>query len=277
MKVINSITEFKNEKTKFHGTLGFVPTMGYLHQGHMKLVQTSKQNNSHTAVSIFVNPTQFAPSEDFSSYPRDLKRDLDLLEKEGVDLVFTPTDKEMYPPNFQTYIAVEEVSKPLEGSLRVGHFRGVATVVCKLFNIVEPRVAYFGQKDAQQVAVIKQMVRDLNMNVTINVVGTVRESDGLAMSSRNVYLNAEERKAAPILWKGLTACKNLYMAGEKDANILREQAVKIITSEPLAKIEYVSVADKETLTELTRVNNGALVSLAVRFGKTRLIDNIVLD
>ncbi len=277
MKVIDSITEFKNEKTKLRGPLGFVPTMGYLHQGHMKLVQTSKQNNPHTAVSIFVNPTQFAPSEDFSSYPRDLKRDLDLLEKAGVDLVFTPSAKEIYPSNFQTYVTVEEVSKPLEGSLRVGHFRGVATVVCKLFNIIEPKVAYFGQKDAQQVAVIKQMVRDLNMNVTLQVVETVREPDGLAMSSRNVYLSAEERKAAPILWKALTACKNLYGSGERDTNLLREQAVKIITSEPLAKIEYVSIADKETLAELIRVSNGALLSLAVRFGKTRLIDNVVLD
>ena len=242
----------------------------------MKLVQTSKENNSFTAVSIFVNPTQFAPSEDFSSYPRDLKRDLELLEKEGVDLVFVPSEKEIYPANFQTYITVEEISKPLEGSLRAGHFRGVATVVCKLFNIVEPTTAYFGQKDAQQVMVIKRMVKDLNMNIDINVVQTVREPDGLAMSSRNVYLNSEERKAAPILWRALSGCSKLHKDGERDANILREYVVKTITAEPLAKVDYVSIADKETLTELTSVNNGALVSLAVRFGRTRLIDNVTL-
>ena len=277
MKVLTAIGEFRNEKRKLRNTLGFVPTMGYLHQGHMKLVQTSKKNNSHTAVSIFVNPTQFSPSEDFSSYPRDLKRDLEMLEKEGVDLVFTPLDKEIYPPDFQTYVTVEEISKPLEGSLRHGHFRGVATVVCKLLNIVEPDVAYFGQKDAQQVMVIQQMVKDLNMNVIINVVETAREADGLAISSRNVYLNAEERKAAPILWDALTSCKNLYQAGERDANILREQVVKTITSEPLAKIDYVSIADKQTLAELDKVVGRALVSLAVRFGRTRLIDNLILD
>ena len=277
MKVITAIGEFRNEKRKLRNTLGFVPTMGYLHQGHMNLVQTSKKNNSHTAVSIFVNPTQFSPSEDFSSYPRDLKRDLEMLEKEGVDLVFTPLDKEIYPPDFQTYVTVEEISKPLEGSLRHGHFRGVATVVCKLLNIVEPDVAYFGQKDAQQVMVIQQMVKDLNMNVIINVVETAREADGLAISSRNVYLNAEERKAAPILWDALTSCKNLYQAGERDANILREQVVKTITSEPLAKIDYVSIADKQTLAELDKVVGRALVSLAVRFGRTRLIDNLILD
>lgn len=277
MKVIDTIGEFRNEKRKIQRTLGFVPTMGYLHKGHMKLVQTAKQNNSYTAVSIFVNPTQFAPSEDFSSYPRDLKRDLELLEKEGVDMVFTPSDKEIYPPNFQTYVTVEEISKPLEGSLRHGHFRGVATVVCKLLNIVEPDVAYFGQKDAQQVMVIKQMVRDLNMNVSIDVVQTIRESDGLAMSSRNVYLNSEERKAATVLWAALKSCKNLYDSGERDPNILREMAVKTISSQPLAKIDYVSIADKQTLAELNKVDDGALVSLAVRFGKTRLIDNLILD
>lgn len=256
--------------------VGFVPTMGFLHDGHLSLVKRAKDENPVVAVSIYVNPMQFGPKEDFKSYPRDLNRDLAMLEP-FTDIVFVPTDVEMYPSGYDTYVLVKRITEVLEGLVRPGHFNGVSTVVNKLFNIVEPTRAYFGQKDAQQVAVIQKMVKDLNMNVEIVPCPTVRESDGLAMSSRNTYLSHEQRRAAPILYHALLDAKNLVIQGELDAGILRREMETLINREPLAKIDYISVADNETLKELHRVKYPALVSLAVKFGKTRLIDNIVLE
>lgn len=258
------------------GSVGFVPTMGYLHQGHLALVRRARAETQNVVVSIFVNPTQFRPGEDLARYPRDPDRDLALLEKEGVDVVFMPGAEEVYPPRFNTYVEVGGVTQRLEGEFRLGHFRGVATVCAKLFNIVEPTMAYFGQKDAQQAVVIKQMVSDLNFNFGIVTVPTVREPDGLAMSSRNTYLNPEERQAALILSKSLTLAQKFYSEGERDANCIRDQMIALIESEPLARIDYVSIADPGTLEELARIDHPALVSMVVRIGKTRLIDNVTL-
>jgi len=264
-------------RMKSFGSVGFVPTMGYLHDGHLALVKQAQDENSVIIVSIFVNPTQFGPKEDFRTYPRDTERDLALLEKERTDIVFMPSDKEIYPEGYRSWVEVEKVTDRLEGSCRPGHFRGVATVVAKLFNIVEPTRAYFGQKDAQQALVIKKMVADLNMNLEVIVAATVRENDGLAMSSRNVYLNPQERQAATVLFKALTLAQNLWEKGESNAETIRQKMTSLISKEPLAKIEYVSIADAETLEELTEIDKPALASLAVRFGKTRLIDNTILE
>lgn len=276
MQVITSIEDVRRWRRQFPGSVGFVPTMGYLHQGHLELARCSRAENKHTAASIFVNPTQFGPSEDFRSYPRDLDRDLELLKGVGTDMVFAPLSEGMYPAGFNTWVEVKGVTEKLEGASRPGHFQGVATVVAKLFNIVEPTRAYFGQKDAQQVVVIQKMVADLNMNLEVVVVPTVREPDGLAMSSRNTYLNSQERQAAPVLWQALTLAKKMWEQGERDAQDLRQEMMALIQKEPLARIDYVSVADSETLDELKRVDRRALVSMAVRMGKTRLIDCIVL-
>ncbi len=256
--------------------VGFVPTMGYLHEGHLSLVREARKENSSLVVSIFVNPTQFGPSEDYERYPRDTERDLALLEKEGVDIVFMPQASEMYPPHFDTWVEVGTITERLEGASRPGHFKGVATVVAKLFNIVEPTNAYFGQKDAQQALVIKKMVAELNMNLNVIVLPTVRESDGLAMSSRNTYLNPEERRAAPVLYQALKLAQELWSKGEENAGYIRQEMLKLIEKEPLAKVDYVSLASAETLEELEKVTTPALVSLAVKIGNTRLIDNIVL-
>jgi pantoate--beta-alanine ligase len=250
--------------------------MGYLHEGHLSLARRAKTECASVAASIFVNPTQFGPSEDLASYPRDLPRDLALLEAAGVDLVWTPTPEIVYPADFQTWITVEEVAKPLEGAQRPGHFRGVATVVAKLFNAFQPHRAYFGQKDGQQVAVIKQMAHDLNFPVQIVVCPTVREHDGLAMSSRNAYLNAEQRAAAPVLFHALSAAATAFAAGQRDAEGLRQLMAEIIDDEPLARRQYVSVADPVTLQELEGPVQRALLSMAVYVGKTRLIDNLLL-
>jgi len=223
-----------------------------------------------------VNPTQFGPREDFKTYPRDPERDLTMLQKEKTDIVFMPSDKEMYPANYNSWVIVEEITNVLEGGCRPGHFKGVSTVVAKLFNIVEPNRAYFGQKDFQQAVVIKKMVDDLNMNLEVKIVPTVREKDGLAMSSRNIYLNPQERQAATILFKALTLAKQLREKGETDAEHIRQEMISLLAKEPLAKVEYVSIANSETLEELERIGNSAVASLAVRFGKTRLIDNMVL-
>lgn len=251
--------------------------MGYLHEGHLELVRRAKAECDHVAVSIFVNPTQFGPNEDLARYPRDLPRDLELLEAAGVEFVFIPSAAEMYPPDFSTYVEVQNVTDPLEGARRPGHFRGVATVVCKLFNIVGADKAYFGQKDAQQTIVIRQMVRDLNLPVEIVVVPTVRESDGLAKSSRNVYLTQAQRAAAPVLSRALRRAIEIYEHGADDAAVLREGMHHVLAAEPLAEVEYVSVADPRSLVEIEgRIREGALLSLAVRFGATRLIDNVIL-
>jgi pantoate--beta-alanine ligase len=277
MQIAKTIADMKALRTKSLGSVGFVPTMGYLHQGHLALVKQSRAENSIVIASIFVNPTQFGPTEDFKSYPRDTERDLAMLRKERTDIVFMPSAEEMYPEGFNSWVDVEKVTDRLEGSYRPGHFKGVATVVAKLFNIVEPARAYFGQKDAQQVLVIKKMVADLNMNLEVIVAPTVRESDGLAMSSRNVYLNPQERQAAIVLFKALTLARNCRKKGERNAETVRQEMTSLISQEPLAKIEYVSIADAQTLEELSKIDGPALVSLAVRFGKTRLIDNMLLE
>jgi pantoate--beta-alanine ligase len=258
-------------------TWGFVPTMGYLHDGHLSLVRLARAENDRVAASVYVNPAQFAPTEDLSSYPRDLERDLQLLRAEGVDLVFTPDDANMYPPGFQTIVAVGEVTKPLEGASRPTHFQGVTTVVAKLFNIVAPNRAYFGQKDAQQVVVVKRMVADLNFDLQIVVGPIVREPDGLAMSSRHTRLSPEQRAAAPALYRALTSAYAALQAGERDGAALRRQMEALIAAEPLASLDYASVANAETLQELDIVSGRALLSLAVRFGAVRLIDNMPVE
>ena len=251
--------------------------MGYLHEGHLALVKQARIENSAVIVSIYVNPTQFGPKEDFAAYPRELDRDLELLREEGVDIVFVPSDDEMYPPEFSSWVDVEKVTERLEGASRPGHFRGVATVVTKLFNIVQPTKAYFGQKDAQQTVVIERMVADLNLGIEIVAVPTVRDRNGLAMSSRNIYLSPGERQAAIILFKALTLARQLSQGGEKDAGKIRQQMSSLIQKEPLAQIDYISIADAETLEELNLIDRPALASLAVRIGKTRLIDNMPLE
>jgi len=276
MQIVEKIPEAIALRQELRDTVGFVPTMGYLHEGHLSLVKQARMDNSTVIVSIYVNPTQFGPREDFGAYPRKLDRDLKLLNKEGVDIVLVPSDDEMYPPGFSSWINVEKLTERLEGAARPGHFRGVATVVAKLFNIVQPSRAYFGQKDAQQIMVIKRMVADLNMDVEIVVVPTVRETDGLAMSSRNIYLSPEERRAATILFKALSLAQQLWKSGDKDADELRKRMTSLIQKEPLAQIDYVSIAGAETLEELNLIDCPALASLAVRIGKTRLIDNMPL-
>jgi pantoate--beta-alanine ligase len=276
MKVVETIDDLKRLRLKLPEPVGFVPTMGYLHEGHLVLVRRARAENSSVVVSIFVNPTQFGPYEDFDKYPRNPERDLAMLEKEGVDLVFMPSVAEMYPPQFDSWVEVGKVAERLEGATRPGHLRGVTTVVAKLFNIVQPDRAYFGQKDAQQALVIKKMVTDLNMNLEVVIVPTVREPDGLAMSSRNIYLNPQERKAAVVLYQALGLAQKLWSQGERDAQAIRQQMTALIQKQPLANIDYISIADAETLDELDTVRPPALVSLAVKIGKTRLIDNVVV-
>jgi len=277
MQVVRKISELRLLRDKLDGRVGFVPTMGYLHEGHLALVKQARAENSAVIVSIYVNPAQFGPREDFAAYPRDLNRDLKLLRVAGVDIVFLPTDDAMYPTELSTWVVVEKVTGTLEGASRPGHFRGVATVVAKLFNIVRPSRAYFGQKDAQQVIVIKRMVADLDMRIEVVVVPTLRETDGLAMSSRNSYLNREERQAAAVLFKALTLARRLKREGVTDAEQIRRQMVSLIRKEPLAAIDYVSIAHVDTLQEMDRIEGPALASLAVRIGRTRLIDNTILE
>ncbi|MBV9788485.1 MAG: pantoate--beta-alanine ligase [Chloroflexi bacterium] len=278
MQILETIQAFREAHAGLSGTLGFVPTMGYLHAGHLELVRQARAECEYVAVSIFVNPAQFGPNEDLARYPRDVPRDLELLRAEGVDLIFLPGGDEIYPPGYSTYVEVESMNAVLEGVRRPGHFRGVATVVCKLFNIVQAQRAYFGQKDAQQTVVIRQMVRDLAIPTEIVIVPTVREVDGLAMSSRNVYLDPEQRAAAAVLYRGLQQVATLYERGERDATTLRTELQATLAQEPLAQVEYVSIADLVSLQELDgSITGGALVSLAVRFGRTRLIDNVILE
>ena len=277
MHVVETIAEVRRLRHSLSGSWGLVPTMGYLHAGHLSLVQRARAENDRVAVSIFVNPTQFGPSEDLATYPRDLPRDLELLRAADVDLVWAPSMNEMYPPGFQTYVTVEEVTRVLEGAARPGHFRGVATVVAKLFLVCQPDRAYFGQKDAQQVVVVQQMTRDLGFPVQIVVCPTVREPDGLALSSRNVYLTPEQRQAAPVLYRALRAAQEAWQRGEHDGERLRAVMLAVLSEEPLAQPEYVSAADLHTLQELGDAGQGVLLSLAVRIGRTRLIDNIRLE
>ncbi|MEW6718254.1 MAG: pantoate--beta-alanine ligase [Chloroflexota bacterium] len=276
MKVVTTLDELRDARRRLASPVGFVPTMGYLHEGHLSLVRCAREECASVVVSIFVNPAQFGRDEDLGAYPRDLPRDLEMLESASADLVWTPTPEVMYPPDFQTWVSVEGVTQPLEGAMRPGHFRGVATVVAKLFNGVQPDKAYFGQKDAQQVVVIQQMNRDLNFPIEIVVCPTVREEDGLAMSSRNTYLNPEERRAARVLYCALSSAQAAFSAGEREAERLRGIMHGVIQAEPLARLQYVSCAHPETLEELRGQADRALLSLAVFVGKTRLIDNIMV-
>ncbi len=277
MEVIKKIDDIKRLRQQLTEPVGFVPTMGYLHEGHLALVRRARAENPTVVVSIFVNPTQFGLREDFDSYPRNPQRDLDILEKEKIDIVFMPSVDEMYPPQFNSWVEVGKVTERLEGASRPGHFRGVATVVAKLFHIIQPTKVYFGQKDAQQLLVIKKMVADLNINTEIVTFPIVREPDGLAISSRNTYLNPEERKVAVVLYQAIRLAQQLYSQGEKDAEHLRQEMIALIQKESLAAIDYISVANVETLDELDIVNPPVLVSLAVQIGSTRLIDNMVLE
>ncbi|NWG33964.1 MAG: pantoate--beta-alanine ligase [Chloroflexi bacterium] len=277
MRSITTLDELRAARLSLDGTVGFVPTMGFLHEGHLSLIRRAKEECTHVVVSIFVNPTQFGPQEDLFRYPRDIERDLKLIAPLGVDLVWMPTTEIMYPQGYQTWVEVEAMTRPLEGAVRPGHFRGVTTVVTKLFNAVQPHKSYFGQKDAQQAAVIRQMVKDLNFPIEIVVCPTMREPDGLAMSSRNVYLDPEQRKAATILFRSLSAAKELYETGERNAETLRKRMKEILASEPLAQVQYVSCADYDSLEELTEIKSKTLLSMAVFIGGTRLIDNFVLE
>jgi len=276
MQVFETIEAMRKARRNMVEPVGFVPTMGFLHEGHLSLVKQARKENATVVVSIFVNPTQFGQGEDFEDYPRDTERDLAMLEELNTDIVLMPSADDIYPPGFNTWVEVEKLTDRLEGASRPTHFRGVTTVVSKLFNIVRPNRAYFGQKDAQQAAVIRKMVSDLDMDLDVIVCPTVREFDGLAMSSRNTYLTTEERRAAVVLSQSLDLARKLWSGGERNATTIRSEMKKLIEQQPLGKIDYISVADTLTLEELDTITGKALVSLVVRFGKTRLLDNVIL-
>jgi pantoate--beta-alanine ligase len=276
MRLVTLISDLLAARSSLPEPVGLVPTMGYLHDGHLSLVQTAKRNCASVVVSIFVNPSQFGPGEDLTLYPRDLSRDIEKLVGAGIDLLWTPLSNEMYPEDYQTWVAVEEVTKRLEGAERPEHFRGVATIVTKLFNAVQPQQAYFGQKDAQQVVTIHQLVRDLNYPIDIVICPIIREADGLALSSRNTYLNPTERQAATILFRALSSAKSAYTGGEHNASKLRARMKDIIDTVAIARAQYISCADPDTLEELQGDISCALLSLAVFVGKTRLIDNMII-
>lgn len=257
-------------------TIGLVPTMGFLHEGHLSLMRHARAENDLVVVSIFVNPTQFGPKEDYKSYPRDMKRDSEMAESVGVDIIFAPSAEDMYPNVYATYVSVERLTEKMCGKSRPGHFRGVTTVVTKLFNIIRPHRAYFGQKDAQQSQVIKRMTEDLNFDIQIMVLPTIREADGLAMSSRNTYLNPEERQAALILTKSLHEAENMIKSGNRNTGIILQKMRDMIEAEPLAKIDYISIVNADTLDDLDLINGKILIALAVFIGKTRLIDNLII-
>ncbi|BAF58402.1 panthothenate synthetase [Pelotomaculum thermopropionicum SI] len=279
MLVCNTISEiraFVREARSKGRSIGFVPTMGYLHEGHLELMRRAKERCDTVVISIFVNPTQFGPNEDYDRYPRDLERDARLAGQVGVDAIFNPSVEEMYPAGYCTYVDVERLTGKLCGLSRPGHFRGVCTVVTKLFNIVKPDYAFFGQKDAQQALVIKRMAADLNMDLEVITVPTVREADGLAMSSRNVYLDPEQRRAALVLSRSLEKAGEAFRAGERDASKLRQMVLDMIKAEPLANIDYVEIYSYPELEPLDQINGPALLALAVKIGQTRLIDNAIL-
>ncbi len=283
MEVISRLADLKVSLAKLKGegrSVGLVPTMGYLHEGHLSLMRQARAGNDIVVASIFVNPLQFGPSEDYAVYPRDIERDKELAAAAGVDILFTPQVEDMYPGGYEqmlTFVDVRDLGARLCGASRPGHFRGVATVVSKLFNIVQPDMAYFGQKDAQQVIILRRMVRDLNMNLRIVTVPIVREKDGLALSSRNCFLNPAERKAALVLNRSLKLAEQQLRAGERETSRLVAQMREFIGAEPLASIDYISVSDPETIGELAIVDGPALIALAVRIGKTRLIDNLMWE
>ncbi len=280
MQLIHRISEMREwiKTERYKGNkIGLVPTMGYLHEGHLSLVEKARKQNQAVVMSIFVNPLQFGPQEDYQSYPRDLQKDCDSAEKAGVDVVFNPSVEEMYlryPP--YTTVCIEEITKYLCGKSRPGHFQGVATVVSKLFNIVQPDRAYFGQKDYQQLIVIKTLVEDLNIPVAIEGVPIKREKDGLAVSSRNVYLSGEEREQAVCLYEALMLCQDLYMRGERGREKLIQAMKERILQESKATIDYVEVCDTRTLVPVSKINTPAVAALAVKIGNTRLIDNVIL-
>ena len=276
MKVATSLKELGEARRPMKDPVGLVTTMGFLHEGHLSLVRRAKSECASVAVSIFVNPTQFGPSEDLVDYPRDLERDTLMLEDEKIDLLWTPSAEQLYPDGFQTWVTVENLSQPLEGAQRPGHFRGVSTIVTKLLVAVRPDRVYVGQKDAQQAQVIRRLVKDLNIPGEVVICPIMREPDGLAMSSRNAYLNPEERRAATVLHRALTAAAEAYAQGERGADALRLKMYEMLLGESMAKTQYVSVADPETLEEQWGPVERALLSLAVFVGKTRLIDNIVV-
>ena len=279
MKIVSTIEEVRaqgKEWKKEGKTIGFVPTMGYLHEGHMSLIDAAGENDK-VVVSIFVNPMQFGPTEDLASYPRDLEHDAKLCEEHGVDLIFHPTPEEMYGDQFYSYVDMDVLTKELCGLSRPVHFRGVCTVVTKLFNIVTPDRAYFGQKDAQQLAVIKRMVKDLNMPLTITGCPIIREEDGLAKSSRNTYLSPEERKAALVLSRSIFLGKEMVEKGERDCKRILAAMTEEIEKEPLAKIDYVKIVDLDTMQQVEKIDRGILAAIAVYIGKTRLIDNFMYE
>lgn len=280
MEIITGVQEMQDKARSLREAgkrLGFVPTMGYFHEGHLALMRKARELSDVLVVSIFVNPTQFGPGEDYRRYPRDLERDRKLAEAEGVDILFVPTVEEMYPPGYQTYVEVRELSKPLCGASRPGHFRGVATVVLKLFNIVKPHLAVFGEKDYQQLKVIERLVRDLNLEVEIVPYPIVREPDGLAMSSRNVYLSPEERRSALCLYRALELAQRRVSEGKRKVPELKAELEAFIASHPFTRIDYVEFRDPETLEEKTVVDGPTLLALAVFVGKARLIDNTILN
>ncbi len=280
MQILRSIAEMQRtaEALRQEGkTIGFVPTMGYLHEGHLSLLRRARELSDISVLSIFVNPTQFAPNEDLERYPRDFARDEALARREGCDILFYPSVEEMYPKPYRTYVTVEDITRVLCGKSRPTHFRGVTTVVSKLFNIVKPHVAVFGQKDAQQAIVIKQMVRDLNFDVKIEVGPIMREPDGLALSSRNVYLSPQEREQAPLLYRSLLKAKEHIEKGERDAGRIRKVVEDVLKKATLARVDYIEIVDTRDLKPLQTLQGEVLIALAVYFGNTRLIDNIMIN
>lgn len=277
LKTIAETKDYLNKARKAGKTIGLVPTMGFLHKGHLTLMEEARKQCDLVIVSIFVNPLQFGVGEDYEEYPRDLSKDVELARGVGVEAIFAPEVKEMYPKGYSTFIDLEKVTEPLCGRSRPGHFRGVATVVTKLFNIIQPDFAYFGQKDAQQVMVIRTMAMDLNMNLEIVTVPIVREADGLAMSSRNVYLNPQERQQAVVLYQSLQKAKEAVMTGERNPEQVINILEELIKGKPLAQLEYAEILSLPNLANLAVIQGQVLMALAVRFGKTRLIDNLVLE
>lgn len=280
METINSIGDLRKklslEREKGQ-TIGFVPTMGFFHRGHLELIKKARAENDLVVVSIFVNPTQFGPNEDYKKYPRNLKKDKKLASQIGVDYIFTPSADEIYPEDFSTYVKVEGMSNLLCGKYRRGHFRGVTTVVAILFNIVRPDRAYFGAKDYQQLVIIKKMVKDLNFGIEIREVSIVREKDGLAMSSRNEYLNPEERQVALVINKALRETKETFLQGQRHTGVILEKAEKVLNNEPAFKLEYLDICDAENLENINEISKKAIVAVAGYVGQTRLIDNIILN
>lgn len=280
LKVIKDISEMQNLASQFRQegkTIGFVPTMGALHQGHLSLMEHAKEESDIVIVSIFVNPSQFGPGEDLNQYPRDMEGDIEKTGSAGVDILFTPAPSEIYPEGFRTYVSVEGLSEILCGKTRPGHFRGVSTVVLKLFNIIKPHKSFFGQKDYQQTVIIRRMVKDLNVDTDIIVLPTVREADGLAMSSRNQYLKKDDRKAAAVIYRSLLQAGRLFESGVSGTERLRNTILSVLKEEPSVHTEYISIINPETLEEETFAENGTVIVVAARIGNTRLIDNIILQ